>query len=64
MGVDEEQLRCSFCRKNQSEVATLISSPAGNAYICNECIETCRFIMKEGSDLPGHPVAGSPTCID
>lgn len=40
-----EELRCSFCGKNQKEVLKLI---AGNsAYICNECVELCNEILEE-----------------
>jgi ATP-dependent Clp protease ATP-binding subunit ClpX len=57
---NEESLRCSFCYKNQSEVAKLISNPSGSAYICNECIEVCHSILEQGPDPPSHPVAGRP----
>jgi ATP-dependent Clp protease ATP-binding subunit ClpX len=45
----EENLRCSFCHKNQSAVERLIASPgdAGRAYICNECIAICQSILDE-----------------
>ena len=45
----EENLRCSFCHKNQSAVERLIASPgdAGRAYICNECIVICQSILDE-----------------
>jgi hypothetical protein len=35
--------RCSFCEKNQSEVAKLIAGP--QVYICNECIGLCNEIL-------------------
>ena len=41
-------LRCSFCRKAQREVETLIQGP--EIWICNECIELCnRIILGESS---------------
>lgn len=41
----EKSVRCSFCKKPQSEVATLIAGPG--VYICNECIELCQSIIDE-----------------
>ena len=32
----EAPLRCSFCGKNQDEVAQLVAGPT--VYICNECV--------------------------
>ncbi|MDD5167475.1 MAG: ATP-dependent Clp protease ATP-binding subunit ClpX [Syntrophales bacterium] len=42
-------LYCSFCGKNQNEVKKLVAGPT--AYICDECIELCRCIVEEDSDL-------------
>ncbi|MFW2331395.1 MAG: ATP-dependent Clp protease ATP-binding subunit ClpX [Nitrospinota bacterium] len=39
------KLICSFCNKNQEEVAKLIAGP--NVYICDECIDLCNEIMVE-----------------
>jgi hypothetical protein len=36
---------CSFCEKDQSEVATLIAGP--DSYICNECIMTAAEILSQ-----------------
>ena len=36
---------CSFCGKNQDEVAKLIAGP--DVYICNECIDLCNEIVHE-----------------
>ncbi|HCD1947267.1 TPA: ATP-dependent Clp protease ATP-binding subunit ClpX [Staphylococcus aureus] len=42
---DEENLKCSFCGKDQDQVKKLV---AGNGvYICNECIELCSEIVEE-----------------
>ncbi len=38
---------CSFCGKNQAQVARLISSPLMDCYICDECIDTCYQILEE-----------------
>ena len=36
---------CSFCGKPRGQVRKMVAGP--NAYICNECIELCREIVKE-----------------
>jgi len=56
----EENLRCSFCQKNQSAVERLIASPGetGRAYICNECIAVCQSILEEDRQKPETPAAG------
>ncbi len=41
-------LFCSFCGKMQSEVRKLVAGPT--AYICDECIELCRYIIEEEED--------------
>lgn len=53
------ELRCSFCHKQQNQVAKLISSPSDIdcTYICNECVAVCESILEdEGCADPG----GSP----
>ena len=43
-----ENLFCSFCGKNQKEVAKLIAGPA--VYICDECIQLCSEIIDEETE--------------
>ncbi|MBF0195720.1 MAG: ATP-dependent Clp protease ATP-binding subunit ClpX [Magnetococcales bacterium] len=38
-------LHCSFCAKTQHEVRKLIAGPS--VFICNECVDLCRDIIKE-----------------
>jgi len=45
---DNDNLFCSFCGKNQSEVRKLIAGPA--VYICDECIQLCSEIIDEESE--------------
>jgi ATP-dependent Clp protease ATP-binding subunit ClpX len=48
------QYRCSFCGKSQEDVRRLIAGP-GSVYICDECIELCREILAEDTELaPKH----------
>ncbi|MBR3817321.1 MAG: ATP-dependent Clp protease ATP-binding subunit ClpX [Clostridia bacterium] len=43
--IKEKTVRCSFCKKTQTEVKTLIAGPG--VYICDECIEFCRNIIDD-----------------
>ena len=45
-GRNDDQVRCSFCNKPQSQVRKLIAGPGG-VYICDECIDVCAEIMEE-----------------
>lgn len=42
---DNQEIRCSFCGKPQSEVDKIIQGPG--VYICNECINLCKEIIDE-----------------
>ncbi|QGM88358.1 ATP-dependent Clp protease ATP-binding subunit ClpX [Staphylococcus epidermidis] len=42
---DEENLKCSFCGKDQDQVKKLVAG--SGVYICNECIELCSEIFEE-----------------
>ena len=39
-------VRCSFCGKNQGQVRKLIAGPDG-IFICDECVEICADILDE-----------------
>ena len=43
---NDDQVRCSFCNKTQSQVRKLIAGPNGT-YICEECVEVCAEIIEE-----------------
>lgn len=43
-----DDCNCSFCGRPQKEVEKLIAGP--DVFICNECIELCNEIVKEGGD--------------
>ncbi len=38
---------CSFCGKSQKEVKRLISSPDTLSFICENCVDICKEIIKE-----------------
>ncbi|WP_086155092.1 ATP-dependent Clp protease ATP-binding subunit ClpX [Staphylococcus aureus] len=42
---DEENLKCSFCGKDQDQVKKLVAG--SGVYICNQCIELCSEIVEE-----------------
>ncbi|HDB4815326.1 TPA: ATP-dependent Clp protease ATP-binding subunit ClpX [Staphylococcus aureus] len=42
---DEENLKCSFCGKDQDQVKKLVAG--SGVYICNECTELCSEIVEE-----------------
>ena len=44
-GRNDDQVRCSFCNKTQSQVRKLIAGPEG-VYICDDCVEVCAEIIK------------------
>jgi ATP-dependent protease Clp ATPase subunit len=43
-----EALTCSFCSKDQSQVAKLVAGPG--VYICNDCVELCNQIIAQELD--------------
>ena len=45
---EDNEVRCSFCGRPQSEVQRLVAGP--DVYICNECVELCRSIISEGAE--------------
>jgi ATP-dependent Clp protease ATP-binding subunit ClpX len=41
-------LHCSFCGKNENEVAKLVAGP--KVFICERCVAVAQRIMEEGGD--------------
>ena len=41
------EMKCSFCEKTRAETNKLIAGPEGT-FICDECVELCHDILKEG----------------
>ena len=52
-------LKCSFCQKTQREVKKLIAGPS--VYICNECVVSCKNMVKKMADAPKLPQLELPT---
>ena len=42
----KKDLFCSFCGKSQAETKRIIASPDGESYICDECVDVCKEIIK------------------
>ena len=55
---NNDNLFCSFCGKSQRQARRLIASPDGESYICDECVEVCKDIIKQDK------VTTVETCID
>jgi hypothetical protein len=62
LAADVQTLLCSFCRKPQSAVQQLVSSPneTPRAYICDECIAICASIVREDPPPAVEPVVEPP----
>jgi hypothetical protein len=59
---EDDSLHCSFCRKSSKVVGKIISSPNDypRAYICDECIGVCAFILADDRAEPEEtPLADS-----
>ena len=60
MTSSQDSMRCSFCGKSQNEVKKLIAGTS--AFICNECVEFCNEILKEGQlESAWHEEADAPS---
>jgi ribosomal protein S14 len=59
----KEILRCSFCNKDQDDVAKLIAGPT--VFICGECVEVCNDIIADDNRFPavarGCALCGRPS---
>lgn len=44
---DPNECFCSFCGKPQKNAKKIVASPNGDAFICDECINICKDIIKE-----------------
>ena len=42
----KKDLYCSFCGKSQAMTKKIIASPDGESFICDECIDICKEIIK------------------
>ena len=42
-----DSIRCSFCGKPRSAVASIVAGPTPAVAICNECVELCGDIIAE-----------------
>ena len=42
---EEQQIRCSFCGKRETQVERLIAGPG--VYICSDCVNACSELLKD-----------------
>ena len=49
MTTNDNDLHCSFCGREKSEVGKLIAGTDG--YICNECIELCHSMLEDSGEI-------------
>ncbi len=50
----DNKFTCSFCGKAQNKAKRLIANPMGDSFICDECVEICKDIIKEDKITKGH----------
>ena len=48
------KLRCSFCRRDENEVAKLVAGP--RVYICDACVTVASGIINSETDDDNRPV--------
>ncbi len=47
----EQPIRCSFCGRRENQTGRLIAGPG--AYICSDCVDACKDLLREEYDLGG-----------
>ena len=58
-GGGRTNFHCSFCAKDQSRVRRLVAGPGG-VYICDECVEACRDVIREEAGAESGQTAPDP----
>ena len=58
---DNEDMVCSFCGKSQRVAKKLIANPMGDCYICDECVDICKDIIKETATVSAQEHIDLPT---
>ena len=46
---EQPPIRCSFCGKRENQTSRLIAGPG--VYICSDCVQACRDLLREEYDL-------------
>jgi ClpX C4-type zinc finger len=57
--IKPRRLRCSFCRKDETQVSKLVAGP--RVYICDECVAAASRIMDGGPTDDDQPLDAEPT---
>jgi ATP-dependent Clp protease ATP-binding subunit ClpX len=58
----QKVLRCSFCDKDETQVAKLVAGPG--VYICDACVQTAMRIMEQSADNQEAAVRLTPSAGD
>lgn len=58
---DNEDMICSFCGKSQRVAKKLIANPSGDCYICDECVDICKDIIKDTTQTMSNEQIVLPT---
>ena len=45
----EQPIRCSFCGRRENQTGRLIAGPG--AYICSDCVDACKDLLREEYEL-------------
>ena len=51
-------LRCSFCRKKDTEVTKLVAGP--RVFICDECVAIAKQLMEDADNIQNSPPRAEP----
>ena len=58
---DTQEMVCSFCGKSQRVAKKLIANPTGDCYICDECVDICKDIIKDTQTSSAYEHIDLPT---
>ena len=54
-------MSCSFCGRTQTQTKKLISSPDGNSFICEDCVNICKDMLKDETKFSDQSKIDLPT---
>jgi ATP-dependent Clp protease ATP-binding subunit ClpX len=58
----ENPLRCTFCRKSETQVQTPIQGGSSGVYICDECVHVCNDVLRMEHERRGPRLDGLMKC--
>ena len=48
---NNDDLRCSFCGRDQHQVRRVVAGREPGVYICNYCVELCAELLEVGTEI-------------